>query len=134
MNVFKHSNPALHPDDWGVNITFIDNQLISGQANAIYIGSVRIWSNLFNRTFCWKGLRVGRNCISQLSSGPAYINYTGPLYYTINPDDNLANVNLTVHDIWGHDITDPRMVLIEFASNYFCIHIMTNQVHCYHKY
>ena len=25
--VFKHSNPLLDPDDWGVNITFIDNQL-----------------------------------------------------------------------------------------------------------
>ena len=40
-NVVKHNNPALHPDDWGVNITFIDNQLTSGQANAIYVDSVQ---------------------------------------------------------------------------------------------
>ena len=37
---FKHVNSSLHPDDWGVNITFIDNQLTTGQANAIYIDSV----------------------------------------------------------------------------------------------
>ena len=34
--VFKHINSSLHPDDWGVNITFIDNQLATGQSNSIY--------------------------------------------------------------------------------------------------
>ena len=56
--VVKHSNPALHPDDWGVNITFIDNQLTSGQANAIYIDSVQFYDKQeisFAGTFCWRG-------------------------------------------------------------------------------
>ena len=122
--IFKHSNPALHPDDWGVNITFIDNQLISdGKANAIYADSVQFHYSLFNDTFCWKGWfyindfgGVKENCTEHLSSGPAYVNY-GPHDYTISLSDTLYDqVNFTIFDAWGKDITDPDKIPIELIS------------------
>ena len=97
-NVVKHNNPALHPDDWGVNITFIDNQLTSGQANAIYVDSVQSFDNSFNDTFCWNGWfymnssEFQENCNSRLRSSPTYVNYTGPLNYTIDQFDSLDSV------------------------------------------
>ena len=110
--VFKHSNPALHPDDWGVNITFIVNQLTSGQANAIYVDSVQSYDkspNYFDETFCWKGWFYS-GVERELSSGPAYVNYSGQLNYSIYPGDSLAvAVILTVHDIWGNDITSDQL-------------------------
>ena len=119
------SNPALHPDDWGVNITFIDNRLTSGQANAIYIDSVQSYDkqpNSFCGTFCWNGwfyinnLGVKENCTRQLRSGPAYYRY-GSLDYTIDSGDSLHDqVQLTIHDAWGKDITDPDKISIEFIS------------------
>ena len=119
------SNPALHPDDWGVNITFIDNQLTSGQANAIYIDSVQSYDkqpNSFCGTFCWNGwfyinnFGVKENCTRQLRSGPAYYRY-GSLDYTIDSGDSLHDqVQLTIHDAWGKDITDPDKISIEFIS------------------
>ena len=122
-NVVKHNNPALHPDDWGVNITFIDNQLTSGQANAIYVDSVQSFDNSFNDTFCWNGWfymnssEFQENCNSRLRSSPTYVNYTGPLNYTIDQFDSLDSViQLTVHDIWGNDITDPDKILVEFIN------------------
>ena len=44
--VFNHINPSLHPDEWGVNITFIDNQLATDQPNAIYIDSVKSYDKI----------------------------------------------------------------------------------------
>ena len=125
--IFKHSNPALHPDDWGVNITFIDNQLTSSQANAIFVDSLQfyIWPNSFNGTFCWNGwlykdsANVLKDCISELRSAPAYmhVNNTGPLHYQIYPGQSLRHIKpLTVHDIWGNDVTDPDKILIEIVN------------------
>ena len=121
--IFKHSNPALHPDDWGVNITFIGNQLTSGQANAIYVDSVQSFDNSFNDTFCWNGWfymnssEFQENCNSQLRSSPTYINYTGSFNYTIDQGNSLQYViQLTVHDIWGNDITDLDKILVEIIS------------------
>ena len=121
--VVKHSNPALHPDDWEVNITFIDNRLTSGQANAIYVDSIQSFENSFNDTFCWNGWFYmnsswfPENCISQLRSIPTYINYAGPFNYTIYRWDSLQYViQLTVHDIWDNDITDPDKILVEFIN------------------
>ena len=110
--IVKHINPALLPDDWGVNITFTDNQLTTHQAGAIYVNSVQsydIWSNSFQKTFCWKGwfyCGVEGDCTGHLSSGPAYVKFTGPLNYSIYPGESLAfAVQLIVYDIWGTDIS-----------------------------
>ena len=122
--IVKHSNPALHPDDWGVNITFIDNRLASGQANAIYLDSVQSGNMCLNSTFCWKGWfytntsGFQEDCNSQLSSNPTYVNYTGPFNYTISADDDSLDsvIQLTVHDIWGNEIIDPDKILVEFIN------------------
>ena len=124
--VVKHSNPALHPDDWGVNITFIDNQLISGQANAIYVDLVQFynfWPNSLNGTFCWKrwfymnSTKVQKDCISELRSAPAYFNNTGPSNYLIYPGQSVRYLTqLTVHDIWGNDVTDPDKILMDIIN------------------
>ena len=123
---FKHINPSLHPDDWGVNITFIDNQLATGQANSIYIDSVISfdkWQDCFSWLFCWKGwsydaVEVG-GCSDQLGSGPAYVNYSDPSNYSISPYDNLASVvQLTLHDVWGNDISDQENIPVEFVNDF----------------
>ena len=108
-----------------MNITFIDNRLTSGQANAIYIDSVQSYDkqpNSFCGTFCWNGwfyinnLGVKEKCTRQLRSGPAYYRY-GSLDYTIDSGDSLHDqVQLTIHDAWGNDITDPDKISIEFIS------------------
>ena len=126
--VVKHSNPALRPDDWGVNITFIDNRLTSDQANAIYVDSVQSYDNLFNGTFCWKGwfyitsFEVEENCIRQLRSGPVrFVNY-GPHDYTIYNGDPLYNVvsrSLRIHDAWGNYVNIYKVahkIPIEFIN------------------
>ena len=135
--VFKHSNPSLHPDDWGVNITFIDNKLRTGQTNAIFIDSIQSFDTSrilrynprynhrykpysFHNMFCWKGwhyrnsLGVKEICSTQLRSGPAYVRY-GSLDYTIGSRDTLNHI-LAVHDIWGRKITDPDKIPIEFIN------------------
>ena len=121
---FKHFNSSLHPDDWGVNITFIDNQLATGLANSIYIDTVisfNIWQDF--SLFCWKGwsydgMEVG-SCSNQLVSGPAYVNYSGPSNYSISPGDNLASVvQLTLHDVWGNDISDQENIPVEFVTDF----------------
>ena len=115
--VFEHSNPSLHPDDWSVNITFIDNKLRTGQTNAIFIDSVQSfdkWPYSFSKMFCWEGWYYRNNlgakeiCSTQLRSGPAYVRYDS-LDYTIEPGDTL-NYILAVHDIWGRKITDPDKI------------------------
>ena len=120
--VFNHINSSLHPDDWGVNITFIDNQLTTGQANAIDIDSVKSydkWQNSFSKTFCWKGwFYFGvEGSYSQLVSGPAYVSYNGPLNYSMIPGFTLGDV-IQLYDIWGNDITNPYSIPIEFVDDY----------------
>ena len=126
--VFKHSNPALHPDDWGVNITFIDNRLTSGQTNAIFVDSIQsynIWPNSFSSAFCWTGwsyinsYKIKEDCISELRSSPAYFDYAGPLNYTIVSKRKRLNSiiqPLTVYDIWGNNITDPDKIPVEVIN------------------
>ena len=119
--VFKHINSTLHPDDWGVNITFIDNQLATGQANAIYVysGQLFVGSN-----FCWKGWfyiassGVKDNCTRQLKSVPAYYEITGSLDYTIYSGDALfSKVQLTLHDAWGNYISKGAYTIpVEFIT------------------
>ena len=118
---FSHTNSSLHPNDWGINITFIDNQLGTGRTNAIYIDTIHscIWSDSSDRTFCWRGWKYESNsgfkvdCINQLASGPAYVNYTGPLSYTIYPGGYIDNSQFRVYDIWNNDITDQEKILLE---------------------
>ena len=121
--VFKHSNPSLHPNDWGVNITFIDNKLRTGQTNVIFIDSVQSfdkWPYSFSKMFCWEGwyylnsLGAKEICSTQLRSGPAYVRYDS-LDYTIESGDTLNHI-LAVHDIWGRKITDPDKIPIEFIN------------------
>ena len=124
--VFKHINSSLHPDDWGVNITFIDNQLATGQANSIYIDTVKVFDNdtvLFNGTFFWKGwtyltkLGVKQNCTKQLRSGSAaYVKYES-FNSTVNSGTQLQSiVQCKIHDIWGNDITEPNEIRVEFIN------------------
>ena len=121
--VFKHSNPSLHPNDWGVNINFIDNKLRTGLTNAIFIDSVQSfdkWPYSFSKMFCWEGWYYRNNlgakeiCSTQLRFGPAYVRYDS-LDYTIESGDTL-NYILAVHDIWGREITDPDKIPIEFIN------------------
>ena len=128
--IFKHSNPSLHPDDWGVSISFVDNQQTikfydEQETNAIYVDSVKsynMFSNPSNSTFRWTGWSYSYDddddCTSELSSGPAYFIYTGPLNYTVSSGDYLTDIihNLTVYDIWGIDITEPDKIMVEIVS------------------
>ena len=149
--IFKHSNPALHPDDWGVNVTFIENCLTSGQPNAIFIDSIqsRIWPNSFNSTFCWTGWLyiningIEEDCISELRSGPAYINYTGPFSYTYTMYPGLLVslndiIQLTVYDIWGNNIMiDPDKIPVEVVSGSVSIDqpgTLSSTIHCFSDY
>ena len=116
----RHTNSALHPDDWGINVTFIDNQLGTGRVNAIYMDLVKSCSS--GDTFCWRGWWYESssgfevNCINQLASGPAYVNYTGPLNYTIYPGGYLDNSQFGVYDVWNNDITDQERILLEVIN------------------
>ena len=89
------THAALHPENWGVNVTFIDNKLTSNQPNAIYVDSIQsnIWSDSFKRTFCWKGwfYKNQHGCNAVLRSGPAYVNFTGPYNLTIYPGDSIES-------------------------------------------
>ena len=119
--VFKHSNPSLHPDDWGVDVTFSNNRLTSGQASAIsveLIQSYNILPNSFSSTFCWTGWSYDTYwCTSQLRSSAVYLNYTGSLNYTIYSGKILQEiVQFKVRDIWGNDVTDPAEILVEVVS------------------
>ena len=126
--VFKHSNPSLHPDDWGVNVTFINNRLMpSGHAIAIFvelIQSYNIMPNSFSSTFCWTGWSYNiHGCTSQLRSSAVYLNYTGSLNYTINSGDSLQDImQLKVRDLWGNDVTDPEEILVVVVSG--LVHII----------
>ena len=124
--IFKHINSSLHPDDWGVNITFIDNHLATGQTNSIYIDTVKLFNNdpvFFNGTFCWKGwsyfnkLGLQKNCTKQLRSGSAaYVKYKS-FNSTVTLGTQLQSiVQYTIHDIWDNDITEPNKIRVEFIN------------------
>ena len=140
--VFKHSNPALHPDDWGVNITFIDNRLTSGQANAIFVDSIqsyKIWSN--SLAFCWTGWSYNyiEWCpISELRSAPVSFEYTGSFNFTINSEVRLYDIlPLRVYDSWGNDITDPDKIPVEVANGSAFIDqpgTLSSFIHCFGDY
>ena len=122
--IFKHINSSLHPDDWGVNITFIDNQLATGQANSIYIDTVKSFDNDVFFTFCWKGwtyltkLGVQQNCTEQLRSGSAaYVNYTSLNTTAYSRTQLQSMVQYKIRDIWGNDITEPiNTIRVEFIN------------------
>ena len=132
----QHSNPVLRPDDWGVNVTFIDNKLISSQPNAIYVDSIQsnIWPDSFNRTFCWKGWFYQFDCSTELRSGPAYVTCNlGPLNYntvTIYPGHSIENIiQLTVYDIWANDILkDANKILLEAINGPAYVDDMPNTI------
>ena len=124
--VFKQNDTSLHPDDWGMKITFIDNQLTTGQANSIYIDTVNVFDNntvLFNGTFCWKGwtyltkLGVQQNCTEQLRSGSAaYAKYES-FNSTVSSGTQLQSiVKYKIRDIWFNDITEPNKIRVEFIN------------------
>ena len=126
---------------WGVNITFMDNQVASFQCNqkfisefpnAIYVNSVE-FSNReptsFDKMFCWKGWFYSEtegDC-SQLESGPVYVRYYGPKNYSIYPGDSLDSYvqQLTVYDIWGNDITNRENIQVKLDSKF----AFTNEPH-----
>ena len=107
--VFKHINSSLHPDDWGVNMTFIDNRIFwyhLALSNAIYVNSVQ---SFLNNTFCWKGwfyfnsFGVNEYCIWQLRSGPVYYVNSSQLEYTVCSGDFLyKHWFFEIHDAWGN--------------------------------
>ena len=114
---FKHINSSLHPDDWGVNITFIGDQ-----ANAIYVHSGHLF---LNNTFCWKGwsyfgsLGVRNRCIDQLTSVPAHYRIAGThIDYTIHLRETLRNkVQLYLYDAWGNYISKEEYTIpMEFIT------------------
>ena len=119
--VFKHINSSLHPDDWGVSVTFIDNQLTNRQANAIYINSGQLF---VGSNFCWKGWSyfassgVKDKCTGQLKSVPAYYEINGSLDYTIHLRDTLLNkVHLFLFDAWGNYINkDKHTIPMDFRT------------------
>ena len=108
----RHSNPALHPDEWKTNFTFTENQA-SGLKNSMYFDFIRpcIWLNL-NSTFCWNGWSFlsdsgeKESCLEQLRSGPVKITNTGPTKFTAYPGECINLQAITVYDDWGNDITD----------------------------
>ena len=118
--VFKHSNPALHPDDWNTTFTFLKNQ-IQGKywsvENSVYIDSIQscIWPNNSKQwtTFCWNGWSyrdtsgVKDYCLNQLRSGPDHIKSTNLTNRTVHHGEciNLLRA-ITVYDVWNHDITN----------------------------
>ena len=150
--VFKHSNPALHPDDWGVDITFIDNRLTSGQTNAIFVDSIQsynIWPNSISSAFCWTfyqqcfltgwsyidSYKIKEDCINQLRSGPAYINYTGPFSYTVHSGVRLNNViQLSVYDIWGNDITEIPVEVVNGSATIYQPGTLSSNIYCSSDY
>ena len=124
--VFKHINSSLHPDDWGVNITFIDNRIFwyhLALSNAIYVNSVQ---SFLNNTFCWKGwfyfnsFGVNEYCIWQLRSGPVYYVNSSQLEYTVCSGDFLyKHWVFEMHDAWGNFVIYSHYrekILLEFVN------------------
>ena len=115
----QHSDPALHPDDWNISVTFDGNVQQQGSYNCtIYMDTIDtcIWpdsvGSVSHDTFCWKGWSylneygVTDNCLNYLWSGPASMNTTLPSNYLLCPGKCTdLSFNFTVYDAWEHDIT-----------------------------
>ena len=106
----RHSNSSLHPNEWGINVTFNG---IDSNMNSIYVDSVKscVWPNTNkNLTFCWEGWSyfnssgVRQPCHNQRRSDPAYISHTGPTKYTVYPGECISD--FAVYDDWDNDITN----------------------------
>ena len=121
----RHSNTALHPDEWKINFTFTDNRA-AGLGDSIYTDSIQscIWpdrysqSNNKNVTFCWKGWFFlnrfdNSDCLIQLRSAPSYINSTVPTHYTIYPGECIDVQDFRVFDGWSNDITDKTNIQVD---------------------
>ena len=114
----RHSNTALHPDEWKINVNFSDNRA-ADLGDSIYTDSIQscIWfdqsspSNDKLSIFCWKGWFYKENCFSQLRSGPAYI--TGPTQYTLYPGECIDLKDFTVRDDWSNDITNQTNIQVD---------------------
>ena len=117
--IIKHKNTSLHPNDWNVSITFLNNSAFD-YGNSIYIDSVRscLWnkSNVDFSTFCWKGWQFpGSDCRNELSSGPSHtIERDTNKSYSLYPGEcfNLTDNLLTVLDNWGHNITNKTTLVV----------------------
>ena len=142
----RHSNPALHPDDWNTSFTFLGNQDQANLENSIYIDSIQscVWSDSSKQqtAFCWNGWSyrdtsgVKDYCLNQLKSGPSYIKKSGLTRYTVYPGEciNLFRV-ITVFDVWDHDITNRTYLQTDVLSDATDIFIMKSFYEdCYCSY
>ena len=112
----RHGNKDLHPDNWEVNFTFVNNTA-SGIKNSIHVNSIRpcIWTGrnyLVEQTFCWKRWsydgQEGR-CLSQLQSDPAFV-YTSAIgNITVFPGETINLMNVKVTDDWGRDMNQSSL-------------------------
>ena len=118
----RHVNKDLHPDNWEVNFTFVNNTA-SGIKNSIHVNSIRpcIWTgrNYFvKQTFCWKRWsydgQEGR-CLSQLQSDPAFVNTSAIGNLTVFPGETINLTSVEVTDDWGRDM-DQSSLEIEVLS------------------
>ena len=112
----RHGNKDLHPDNWEVNFTFVNNTA-SGIKNSIHVNSIRpcIWTgrNYFvEQTFCWKRWsydgQEGR-CLSQLQSDPAFVNTSAIGNITVFPGETINLMNVKVTDDWGRDMNQSSL-------------------------
>ena len=137
--IIRHSNSAIHPDNWNTSFTFINNQeqtKYRGIYNSININSIQscIWPDSEHKTFCWNGWvflddsGVADHCFNQLRSGPDnYINKNGLTKYTVYPGEciNLLQI-ITIYDVWGHDITNQTSLQVDVLFGVTGIVIIDN--------
>ena len=120
----RHVNKDLHPDNWEVKFTFVNNTA-SGIKNSIHVNSIRpcIWTgrNYFvEQTFCWKRWSYmydgqEERCLSQLQSDPAFVNTSAIGNITVFPGETINLTNVEVTDDWGRDM-DQSSLEIEVLS------------------
>ena len=130
----RHSNTALHPDVWKINVNFSDNQA-ADLGDSIYTDSIQscIWfdqsspSNDKPSIFCWKGWFYKENCFKQLRSGPAYI--TAPTQYSLYPGECIELNDFTVRDDWGNNISDEHW---KIDVNFGAIQVINYEEYYYH--
>ena len=104
----RHTNSSLHPNSWETNFTFINNKLVSGKPNSIFVNSIYpcIWSNSqpfvteSHNVFCWREWSYenrsrSEDCLQQLKSDPVNISTTGDI---ILFPGKSANLGVTVFD------------------------------------
>ena len=126
----QHSNPALHPDDWNISVTFDGNVQQQGLYNCtIYMDTINtcIWpdpvGSISHSTFCWKGwyyideYENTDDCFNYLQSGPASMNTTLPSNYSLYQKQCIdLSYNFTVYDAWEHDITQDTNLQLDIIS------------------